>query len=89
MSNKSKKTSEARSDDYPEITQQDFDRAVKRKGLKPLSEDKENPFDVVARHAIEESRAGRTVNLEDFERRMKKNVSRESAVKSAKRLKKT
>lgn len=51
--------------------------------------DEENPFDVVARHAIEESRSGRTVTLEDFERRMKKNVSRETAVKSAKGLKNT
>lgn len=32
--NKSKKTSKTISDDYPEFTQQDFDRAVKRKGLK-------------------------------------------------------
>lgn len=85
----SKKTSESRSDDYPEITQKDIDRLVKRKGLKPLSETKENPFDVLARHATEESRGGRTVTLEDFERRMKKNVSREPAVKSVKPLKNT
>lgn len=85
----SKKTSENRSDDYPEIMQKDIDRSVKRKGLESLLEDKENPFDVLARHAIEESRAGRTVTLEDFERRMKKNVAREPVVKSAKGLKKT
>lgn len=29
-------------DDYPEITQQDFDRAVKRKGLKPFPADKKD-----------------------------------------------
>ncbi len=34
MIKKSKKTSETRSDDYPELTQEDFDRAVKRNGLK-------------------------------------------------------
>ena len=34
MSNKSQKNSEARSDDYPEITHKDIDRAVKRNGLK-------------------------------------------------------
>ena len=34
MIKKSKKTSEARSDDYPELTQKDIDRAVRRKGLK-------------------------------------------------------
>jgi len=62
--------------------------ALKEAGL-PIPKPKKNPFDVLARHAIEESRAGRTVTLEDFERRMKKNVSRETAVKSAKGLKKT
>jgi len=32
---------DAEYDDYPEITQKEFDRAVKRKGLKPISEAKE------------------------------------------------
>ncbi len=46
-------------DDYPELTQQDFDRAVKHRGLKLLPEDKENPFDILARQACEEGRAGK------------------------------
>lgn len=29
-------------DDYPEITQQDFDREVKRNGLKPFPADKKD-----------------------------------------------
>lgn len=52
------KNRETISDDYPELTQKDFDRAVKRKGLKPISEAKENPFDVLAKQAKQESRAG-------------------------------
>ena len=38
----SKKTGKVRSDDYPELTQKDFDRAIKRNGLKkqPLPDDK-------------------------------------------------
>jgi hypothetical protein len=40
MIKKSKKTSETRSDDYPELTQEDFDRAVKRNGLKKKPADK-------------------------------------------------
>jgi len=54
--------------------------ALKEAGL-PIPKPKQNPFDVLARHAIEESRAGRTVTLEDFERRMKKNVSWETSGK--------
>ncbi|HAE37667.1 MAG TPA: hypothetical protein DCG57_03390 [Candidatus Riflebacteria bacterium] len=62
--------------------------ALKEAGL-PIPKPMQNPFDALARHAIEESRAGRTVTLEDFERRMKKSVSRGTAVKNAKGLKKT
>jgi bifunctional DNA-binding transcriptional regulator/antitoxin component of YhaV-PrlF toxin-antitoxin module len=40
MIKKSKKTSETRSDDYPELTQEDFDRAVTRHGLKKKPADK-------------------------------------------------
>lgn len=109
-------------DDYPELTQKDIDRAVRRKGLKvvlkldgkgrltlPLKiredynikpgdfllvrADKtgihlaktENPFG----QATEESRAGKTVTLEDFERQRKKMAFRESRRKSVKRLKNT
>ncbi len=32
----------------------------------------ENPFDILARHAIQESRAGKTITLEEFEQKMKK-----------------
>jgi bifunctional DNA-binding transcriptional regulator/antitoxin component of YhaV-PrlF toxin-antitoxin module len=32
----------------------------------------ENPFDVLARQALEESRAGKTITLEEFEQEMKK-----------------
>ncbi len=32
----------------------------------------ENPFDVLARHALEESKAGKTITLEEFEQKMKK-----------------
>lgn len=32
----------------------------------------ENPFDVLARQAMEESKAGKTITLEDFEEKMKK-----------------
>ena len=32
----------------------------------------ENPFDVMAKHALEESKAGKTITLEEFD---KKNVS--------------
>ena len=60
------------------------DRAVKRKGLK-----EENPFDVLARQAVAESRAGKTVTLEEFERQMKKRAFRESHRKAVKRLKST
>lgn len=111
-------------DDYPELTQKDIDRAVRRKGLKIaltldtkgrltlpqkmredynlkpgdyllVSADKagirlaktENPFDILARQAIEESRAGKTVTLEDFERQRKKMAFRESRRKSVRRLK--
>jgi len=80
---------DAEYDDYPEITQKDFDRAVKRKGLKPISEAKENPFDVLAKQAKQESQAGTTVTLEDFERQMKKRVSQKSSGKAVKGLKKT
>lgn len=76
-------------DDYSELTQQDFDRAVKRRGLKLLPEDKENPFAILARQAIEESQAGKTVTCEDFERQRKKMAFRESRRKSMKRLKNT
>lgn len=31
----------------------------------------ENPFDVLARQALEESRAGKTITLEEFEQKMK------------------
>lgn len=75
------KNRETISDDYPELTQKDFDRAVKRNGLKPISEAKENPFDVLAKQAKQESQAGTTVTLEDFERQMKKRVSQKSAEK--------
>ncbi|OGK12527.1 MAG: hypothetical protein A2W80_19175 [Candidatus Riflebacteria bacterium GWC2_50_8] len=32
----------------------------------------ENPFDILARQALEESKAGKTITLEDFEQKMKK-----------------
>jgi len=98
-------------DDYPELTQKDIDRAVRRKGLQvvlkldakgrltlPLKmredydikpsdfllvrADKsgihlartENPFDILARQAREESLAGKTVTLEDFEWQRKNRI---------------
>lgn len=117
-------TGNGAADDYPELTQKDIDRAVRRKGLKvvlkvdakgrltlPLKmredynikpgdfllvrADKtgihlaktENPFDVLARQAREESRAGKTVTLEDFERQRKKIAFREALEKGVRRLK--
>jgi bifunctional DNA-binding transcriptional regulator/antitoxin component of YhaV-PrlF toxin-antitoxin module len=32
----------------------------------------ENPFDILAKHAIQESKAGKTITLEEFEEKMKK-----------------
>ena len=32
----------------------------------------ENPFDVLAKHALEQSEAGKTITLEEFEAKMKK-----------------
>ena len=32
----------------------------------------ENPFDVMAKHALEESKAGKTITLEEFEQKMKR-----------------
>jgi predicted DNA-binding protein len=75
-------------DDYPEVTQKELDRAKRRKGLKLLPKSDQNPFDVLAKQAKHESRAGKTVTLEDFERRMKKSVFRESVKKGAKLPKK-
>ena len=106
MIKKSKKTSEARSDDYPELTQKDIDRAVRRKGLKivlkldaqgrltlPLkmredynlkpgdcflvSADKtgihlartENPFDILAEHALNQHEHGNCVEIREFARK--------------------
>ncbi len=36
----------------------------------------ENPFDVLAKHAIEESRAGKTISLEDYEKKRKASKKR-------------
>ncbi len=62
MSNKGKNTSETRSDDYPELTQEDFDRAVKRNGLKKKPAGK----------PAEEVRY--EIRLEEFEEKMKAEV---------------
>jgi len=32
----------------------------------------ENPFDILAKHAIQESKAGKTITIEEFEEKMKK-----------------
>ena len=32
----------------------------------------ENPFDILARQALEDSRTGKTISLDDFEQKMKK-----------------
>lgn len=32
----------------------------------------ENPFDILAKHAMQESKAGKTITLEEFEEKMKK-----------------
>jgi len=32
----------------------------------------ENPFDILAIHAMQESKAGKTITLEEFEQKMKK-----------------
>lgn len=85
----SKKTEKARSDDYPELTQKDFDRAIKRKGLKkqPLPETKpeekyiisiedfDDQFEwlakCLAKKALEESKAGKTIPVEELKRKNK------------------
>ena len=50
--------------------------AMKKKPTLPKSDEfddvtAENPFDALAKHAIDESRKGKTVSLDDYEKKRK------------------